>query len=104
MEASRPSQSKRRVQAIKSVNAVLFRGNSSVLGFVYVFREARFDVLGQLAALRRYAWSLTRRQVDAEDLVTRRTRARLRKTRNDPVQGAEEERGGSHDKAEGRLS
>src|ERR1700756_1072877 len=79
MEASRPSQSKRRVQAIKSVNAVLFRGNSSVLGFVYVFREARFDVLGQLAALRRYAWSLTRRHVDAEDLVTRRTRAAYEK-------------------------
>jgi len=34
-----------------------------------MLREARFDVLGQLTALRRYAWSLTRRHVDAEDLV-----------------------------------
>jgi DNA-directed RNA polymerase specialized sigma24 family protein len=32
-------------------------------------QEARFDVLGQLAALRRYAKSLTHRDVDAEDLV-----------------------------------
>jgi RNA polymerase sigma-70 factor, ECF subfamily len=32
-------------------------------------REARFDVLGQLAAVRRYARSLTRHDVDAEDLV-----------------------------------
>ena len=32
-------------------------------------REARFDVLGQLTALRRYAQSLTRHDVDAEDPV-----------------------------------
>ena len=30
-------------------------------------REARFDVLGQLTALRRYARSLTRHDVEAED-------------------------------------
>ena len=31
--------------------------------------SAPFDVLGQLTALRRYARSLTRSDVDAEDLV-----------------------------------
>lgn len=31
--------------------------------------RSRFDVLGQLTALRRYARSLTRNEVDAEDLV-----------------------------------
>jgi len=31
-------------------------------------REARFDVLGRLTALRRYARSVTRHDVDAEDL------------------------------------
>jgi RNA polymerase sigma factor (sigma-70 family) len=34
-----------------------------------MLREARFDVIGQLTALRRYAQSLTRHHVDAEDLV-----------------------------------
>jgi RNA polymerase sigma factor (sigma-70 family) len=34
-----------------------------------VAREFRFDVLGQLPGLRRYARSLTRSDIDAEDLV-----------------------------------
>jgi RNA polymerase sigma-70 factor, ECF subfamily len=32
-------------------------------------QESRFDVIGQITALRRYARSLTRSDVDAEDLV-----------------------------------
>ena len=32
-------------------------------------RECHFDVLGQLPGLRRYARSLTRNDIDAEDLV-----------------------------------
>jgi RNA polymerase sigma factor (sigma-70 family) len=34
-----------------------------------IAREFRFDVLGQLPGLRRYARSLTRSDIDAEDLV-----------------------------------
>ena len=34
-----------------------------------IAREFRFDVLGQLPGLRRYARSLTRSEIDAEDLV-----------------------------------